>query len=101
MRFTRCTLHDYEEPVRNGLAVTPSDMEMMTASGKAVASGQLSQYEYHDGYRSPSDLPLPLHRGRSLNDNWEMQKQFQGKMRRMRESKALQASLEVQTEGKE
>lgn len=89
-KLSNIGLQPHETEVMPGLAVTPNDIDTMTLTGKAVAQHQLDNYTYSDGYRSPSDLPLPERRGRDMNDNWELVQQFKGKVRRMRQSKALE-----------
>lgn len=104
IRPVNITLQPHETEVMPGLSVTPADMEHMTAVGRSVASHQMDQYYYHDGYRSPSDLPEPLRRGRDINENWEMMQRFKGKVKNMRQRKALEAAdaaVVAGSEGKE
>lgn len=92
MSFRLCNIRllPHETEVMPGLSVTPTDMELMTMQGRAVASHQMDTYNYSDGYRTPSDLPLPERRGRDMNDNWEMVKQFGNKVRAAKARKAFE-----------
>lgn len=104
MRLCVCSLGPLETPVMPGLSVTPVDMETMTAVGRSVSSHALSDLTYNDGYASPSDLPLPLHRGRSQNDNWELMQHIRGKVRKVEQLRALEAAdakLAAERAGKE
>lgn len=92
-------LHENETEVESGLALTPAYIEKMTYAGQASAVRSMEKYSYSDGYASPSDLTLPERRGRDMNDNWEMVKQFGHKVERMRQGKRLSDSFKDAAEG--
>lgn len=92
MRLCVIGLKSHETSVQSGLAVTPVDMDRMTAVGRAVSSHSLDNFLYHDGYKSPSDLPLPMRRGRDMNQNWEMVQQFKRKVNNAKQAKAMRVA---------
>lgn len=95
-RPANIVLHEHESEVKNGLCVTPADMERMTAGNKAVSAQSLAQYVYNMGYENPSDLPIAYRRGVDINVAWEAQQQFKGKVKVMRSHKARKAAADAQ-----
>lgn len=93
-RPAKIVLHEHESEVKNGLCVTPADMERMTVGNRAVSAQALSQYVYNLGFDEPSDLPLAYRRGIDMNIAWEAQEQFKSKVRSMRSHKARKAAQE-------
>lgn len=64
---------EHEVGVKNGLSYTPSEMNEMTAKGKAVSLDALSGSSYFE--TAPDNMPLPIHmqRGVDMNDAFEQQ----------------------------
>lgn len=81
---------EFDKPVQNGLAVTPSQMLDMTNRGIPVAASNLG-LAYDEGY---SDLdftpPLQHQRGVDIADMWEKRQDLRSKI----SSKEFQQFLE-------
>lgn len=79
----------YESEVKNGLSVTPAQMDTMTLTNKAVCQHQLDGMMYTDGTVSPSDLPLVYRRGVDFNTTWEYSQKLGQKLRDLKRSQNL------------
>lgn len=82
IKVTNARRKDYERVVQNGLAVTPSDMQVLAAKGIPVSPQNLG-LGYQDGV-SKLDFQPPIEytRGVDINDLWEARQQVKDKVRR-------------------
>lgn len=70
VKFMDNANEEFERDVRSGLALTPAQVSRMTADGKAVALGALSDSTYFDNL--PGDeVALENMRGIDDNDVWD------------------------------
>lgn len=91
--LAHCTLTSSEEPVKNGLAYTPSDMRTMVKQGYPVAPQNLDENYFTDtDHRVGNDFSVDLWeaRGTSINDVWELQQDSKKKIRQAHTEGAFQ-----------
>lgn len=85
-RFSRPRRRPDEEPVRNGLAVTPSQMIELTERNIPISAQNLG-LTYDEGYsKLDFDVPSEYVRGVDISDLWEGQQAVKDKFRTLRDS---------------
>lgn len=91
--LAHCILSSNEEPVKNGLTYTPSDMRTMLKKGYPVAPQNLDDNFFSDtDYRPANDFSVELWQTRncSINDAWELQQDSKKKIRQAHTEGAFQ-----------
>lgn len=79
-RLAKVVTKDSDIPVRNDLAVTPAQMQVMAANGVAISSQRAS--DFNDGDTNASfDIPLEQIRGLDIVDYWELQKDSRNRVK--------------------
>ena len=80
-KFKNCRYGEFEDPVQNGLAITPAQMLDLTNRGIPVSPSNLG-LEYDDGYSELEfDVPSEHVRGIDMADLWEQREDMRDKMR--------------------
>lgn len=90
--------HEDEPIVRNGLAITPSEMVEMMRQGMPISAQGYSLKDESITMRNDYEVPLEHTRGFDLVDGWNKMKEVQSKVRKVR--KAVQdGTLQTIQEG--
>lgn len=68
--FARCQRHSDEIAPKDGLALTPHQMELMHSKGVPISTSNFDS-QYFDGDKSPSfDVPIDQQRGVDIAEVW-------------------------------
>lgn len=79
--IANCKRRIDEKPVKNNMAVTPEQMEMMVNQGQPVAAQMLDNM-YYDGEVNPKfGLPIDRQRGVDIAEAWEAHQKFRQKVK--------------------
>lgn len=72
------------------MAITPSQIDQLTADGKATCMHQLDGMLFYPDIPDGAELPLEMTRGVDENDCWEASQEASEKIRKFHEFKAKQ-----------
>lgn len=78
---------EHYKPVNPNLAVTPKDMEKMTAQGRSISANSLENFIYFNGDMLDG-LPIDMCRGVDINDIYQASQVSKAKMSRLRTKRA-------------
>lgn len=73
---------EYWQPVNPRLSVSPKDMELMTAQGRAVSVSSMENFIFYNGDQLDG-LPLDMQRGQDMNSIWEAEQVARHKVRNL------------------
>lgn len=85
-----------EVAVRNGLSMSPADIENMSQRGRSAALGSLEGNAYYDNLPRGADIPITERRGVTLDDVWRSSKAAQYRIMSARTKAAIQSAEKVQ-----
>lgn len=76
-----------EQPVKNGLAMTPANMALLTAAGQSVSLSAMENATYYDsqlGVKHCDNMPLEYTRGIDENVLWQASMDAKQKIRKVK-----------------
>lgn len=90
-----CTIKN-KTSVQSGLALSPADIERLTANGQSAALGSLESNSYYDNLPHGAEPAFENRRGVSINDIWNHSKDAQRKISAARTQHAIEQALKNQ-----
>lgn len=84
VRSADIKLQPHENPTRNGLSYTPSEMNELTARGQSTSLATLAESAYYHG--NVSSVPIDCLRGVDANDMFEREYESRERLQQLKQS---------------
>ena len=82
--------------VQAGLALSPAEIERLTARGQSAALGSLESNSYYDNLPNGADCSFENQRGVSMNDVWQHSQAAKKRIMDARSRAAIEKAVKAQ-----